>query len=72
MGASGVNHNWTAAEDALLGTIPDGEIARRIGLTPLSVLDPKARPLAQVTRANMERDLASVRAILNEIESHFF
>jgi hypothetical protein len=37
MGASGVNHDWTAAEDALLGKISDNEAARRIGLTPLSI-----------------------------------
>jgi hypothetical protein len=36
---SGVDHNWTAAEDALLGTMIDREVARRIGLTPLSVLN---------------------------------
>ena len=37
MGLTGVNHNWTAAEDALLGKMLDGEAARRIGLTPLSI-----------------------------------
>ncbi len=37
MGPTGVNHNWTAAEDALLGKMSDGEAARRIGLTPLSI-----------------------------------
>jgi hypothetical protein len=34
MGLTGVIHNWTAAENALLGKLPDPEVARRIGLTP--------------------------------------
>jgi len=33
----GRNHNWIAADDALLGTLPDPAVARRIGLTPLSI-----------------------------------
>ena len=37
MGISGINHKWTAAENALLGKMPDSEAARRIGLTPLSI-----------------------------------
>jgi hypothetical protein len=37
MGLTGVNHNWTAAENALLGKLPDPDVARRIGLTPLSI-----------------------------------
>jgi hypothetical protein len=48
---TGVNHNWTAGEDALLGTMIDREVARRIGLTPLSISNrrkklgiPPARP----------------------------
>jgi hypothetical protein len=28
--------NWTVAEDALLGTLPDTEVARRLGITKLS------------------------------------
>jgi len=36
-GRNGVNHNWTAAEDALLGTMADREAARRIDVTTLSV-----------------------------------
>ena len=27
----GRNHNWTAADDALLGKLPDTEVARRLG-----------------------------------------
>jgi len=34
----GRNHNWTAADDALLGKLPDTEVARRLGITKLSVL----------------------------------
>src|SRR5580765_1522643 len=37
MGLTGVNRKWTAAEDAQLGKLPDPEVARRIGLTPLSI-----------------------------------
>lgn len=37
MGRSGINHKWTAKENGLLGKASDGEVARRIGLTPLSI-----------------------------------
>jgi len=43
MGHSGINHKWTAEEDALLGTVSDGDAARRIGLTPLSVFNRRKR-----------------------------
>lgn len=66
MGLSGANHHWTAADDALLGTISDKEAARRIGLTPLSILrrrrklgiavykpiPPKAREIQPIKRTN--------------------
>jgi len=34
----GRNHNWIAADDALLGKLPDPEVARRLGITKLRVL----------------------------------
>ena len=43
MSSSGVNHNWTAADDALLGKMPDGQVAQRIGVTPLSVFNRRKR-----------------------------
>src|SRR5262245_14802199 len=33
------NRKWTAAEDALLGKLSDSEVARRIGVTPLSIFN---------------------------------
>jgi hypothetical protein len=39
----GINRNWTAAEDALLGTASDRNVARQIGVTELSVFNRRKR-----------------------------
>lgn len=43
MGRKGINRLWTAAEDALLGKLPDPDVAARLGITKLAVLKRRQR-----------------------------
>ena len=60
---SGLNHKWTAAEDALLGKMIDREVARRISLKPLSMLN-RRKKLGIMLR--LPRGAQGLSAALNE------
>jgi len=63
MGANGVNHRWTKALDALLGTMPDHKVAQRIGVTPLSVFKRRKKlGIRAVNRAKPPPPLAKASA----------
>jgi len=51
----GANRKWAAAEDALLGKLPDPEVARRLGIGKLSVL--KRRKKLGIPAAKLRRPI---------------